>query len=387
MSNFTLPELGLEDIDSTRPKYERLRDHFVSEMIEGRLKPGTALPSEQRLAELFGVARNTVRQTLASLEQDGIVSRIHGKGTFIQEQALQKFRNRTGLLALIVPETQEGFYPSLLKSFNTAAEKISHQVIVCHTNNEIERQGNTILQLIDREVAGVAIVPTTTPETPVYQIRQLQKHGIPVVFCSRKVEDIQAPWLSIPFEKIGHLAGKSILQAGHRRTGFLSSHPSQATFAYESGFRRAIQELAPETSLQVYYGTGSNPDMHSREADIRAELERMVINNPSPPTALFISYDSLAEMVYLQLTQAGYRIPQDISLVSFGGSYRGSAICRQLTTITIDEHYMAEQAVSLLEQMRIGEASLDQAEQREVPISLMAGSTLIQTLVPSERNL
>ena len=46
------------------------------------------LPSENILSEKFNVSRATVRTALARLEYDGIIQRIHGKGTFIREKTI-----------------------------------------------------------------------------------------------------------------------------------------------------------------------------------------------------------------------------------------------------------------------------------------------------------
>ena len=44
---------------------------------------GTRLPSEPKLAEELGVSRATVRDALRSLEQEGLVRRVHGSGTYV----------------------------------------------------------------------------------------------------------------------------------------------------------------------------------------------------------------------------------------------------------------------------------------------------------------
>lgn len=54
--------------------------------IEQRdLAPGERLPSENDLAETFGVSRITIRQALASLADDGYIHRRHGAGTFVSD--------------------------------------------------------------------------------------------------------------------------------------------------------------------------------------------------------------------------------------------------------------------------------------------------------------
>lgn len=58
-----------------------LRDGIVQQTYP----PGTALPKEESLGKLFGVARATVRRALADLEASGLVQRRHGSGTFVRE--------------------------------------------------------------------------------------------------------------------------------------------------------------------------------------------------------------------------------------------------------------------------------------------------------------
>jgi GntR family transcriptional regulator len=54
--------------------------------LAGRLGPGGLIPSERVLAEHFGMARTTVRQSVQQLLADGVLFRRHGHGTFVAAQ-------------------------------------------------------------------------------------------------------------------------------------------------------------------------------------------------------------------------------------------------------------------------------------------------------------
>ncbi|MDF3831561.1 GntR family transcriptional regulator [Cupriavidus basilensis] len=57
-------------------------------ITQGAYQPGSALPNEEALVKLFGVARATVRRALADLESEGLVQRRHGSGTYVRGDQL-----------------------------------------------------------------------------------------------------------------------------------------------------------------------------------------------------------------------------------------------------------------------------------------------------------
>jgi len=77
----------------TRPalkqrKAREICDRVRALIVSGKLKPGTQLPPELELAEAFGVSRNTLRDSLNILHQEGTIIRRHGVGTFVTRQLL-----------------------------------------------------------------------------------------------------------------------------------------------------------------------------------------------------------------------------------------------------------------------------------------------------------
>jgi DNA-binding FadR family transcriptional regulator len=56
------------------------------EIAQGRLKPGDQLPTEQQLAQTFGVSRNVVREAIARLRSEGRIWSQQGRGAFITDE-------------------------------------------------------------------------------------------------------------------------------------------------------------------------------------------------------------------------------------------------------------------------------------------------------------
>lgn len=63
----------------------------IRSMIEsGELAPDDRLPAERKLAEMFSVSRNTVREAIRTLAQSGVLETIQGSGTFVREVSDQE---------------------------------------------------------------------------------------------------------------------------------------------------------------------------------------------------------------------------------------------------------------------------------------------------------
>jgi GntR family transcriptional regulator len=65
------------------PAYRRIHDLIQNQIESGELKPGNAVASERDLARTHGVSLMTARHALEQLEQDGLVERRQGAGTFV----------------------------------------------------------------------------------------------------------------------------------------------------------------------------------------------------------------------------------------------------------------------------------------------------------------
>ncbi len=72
---------------SPTPKYRQLADLLRSQIAGGMFTPGDQLPSEAQLQGEHGISRITIRQALADLEREGLLSKVPGKGTFVQKRA------------------------------------------------------------------------------------------------------------------------------------------------------------------------------------------------------------------------------------------------------------------------------------------------------------
>jgi GntR family transcriptional regulator len=70
------------------PLYLQARQYLLDLIEDGTFKPGEQLPSEADLAVQLGISRPTLREALHNLEQEGLIVRKHGVGTFVSQNTL-----------------------------------------------------------------------------------------------------------------------------------------------------------------------------------------------------------------------------------------------------------------------------------------------------------
>lgn len=359
------------------PKHEQVRAQLLEEFARGHLQPGDALPTEHQLAELMQVSRSTIRLTLGALEREGLIQRVRGKGTFLTGQMSSRSTAVAEAFAIILPDSRSGFFPSLQRGFGEECRRFHKHMVVYDTDQSIYRQADSILQLIDQRVAGVAIVPPTGEPTPPHHVRPLQTLGVPVVFCHRSVSGIKAPLVGFDGVEVGRLAATAMLDHGHRHIAYFGACHDEMAKHYEAGLREVIEEYGGSLDdRHVCYGQHTHGPVTNEIERATEPMLRRLLEGPDPPTAIFVSFDTTAESIYMQLSRLGLNVPGDISIVSFGGTWREGAIARNLTSVTVDEASLGRIAGRILGEMRMGVRTVDGDEKILLPLSVTEGKTL-----------
>ena len=149
------------------------------------------------------------------------------------------------------------------------------------------------------------------------------------------------------------------------------------THLWEEGLNEGLQEFGNNGTAELVL-TGESFTL--KEDELYASLKK-VFAWDEPPTAIFATFDSVAEMIYFLLPRLGLRVSDDVSLLGFGGAWREGAFTRRLTSIVIDEIDTGEQAVKLLHEMRRGDRPLDDNTEIVLSLDVSQGKTLTAATV------
>ena len=78
------------------PLYTQIKDQLRRSILDGTYQPHQQMPSESETMAMFKVSRITVRQALGDLQKEGLIFKIHGKGSFVSKP--KAFQDLSGLL-------------------------------------------------------------------------------------------------------------------------------------------------------------------------------------------------------------------------------------------------------------------------------------------------
>ena len=96
-------------LESEKPLYSQLISIIKRSITTGEFGVGALLPSEAELCAAYHVSRNTVRQAIGTLEEDGFVVRKRGKGTFVADPTT---RRKSVQYSFTTEVSQQGKSPS-----------------------------------------------------------------------------------------------------------------------------------------------------------------------------------------------------------------------------------------------------------------------------------
>jgi len=104
---------------TTDSRLNQVKAHMLNYISQNNLKRNDQLPSEAAIAKDLGVSRNTLREAYVTLENEGVIVRRHGIGTFVaQPPYIQDSLNEFSPFAQIIQDV--GYTPN----FKTISTKI-----------------------------------------------------------------------------------------------------------------------------------------------------------------------------------------------------------------------------------------------------------------------
>ncbi len=263
-------------------------------------------------------------------------------------------RQATQTIGLLVPDNSNPFFAEVARAIEDAGFAEGYSVVLCNSDLSPLKQETYIDALLAKRVDGLilassGLIPTDDGQDAVEGILAA---GAPCVVVDRGLGEMPVDQVLVDNDRGGYLAGRHLLELGHRRIACLAGPseltPSAGRFV---GFSRALAEAGLSIEPHCLVRGDGRPD--GGAAAIGTLLAQGI-----DVSAIFAFNDQMATGAIGALQRAGLRVPHDISIVGFDDIPLAAAIYPALTTIAQPVAELGKLGVRLL---------LDRIARRDAP--------------------
>ena len=237
---------------------------------------------------------------------------------------------RTGVLALLVPDLANPFFPVLAQAVFRAARGAGYTTFLIDTEGNEALEQVALARAVDLGVDGIAWFPIRDKDT---------SHGVlartPVVVLDRTVPGYAT--VGIDYHDAGRIAARHLLDAGHRRIGIISGPTDIASMRDRCDSAEALIRAEGTLAFRVE---------HAFSTDLEPSARAMISGGGA--TALFAAADVIAIGALRYAQGIGLRVPSDISILGFDDIPLAEQSQPPLSTIELPVEEIARQAIAEL---------------------------------------
>ncbi len=279
-----------------------------------------------------GVSEETRKRILAVMEESGYSPAVRKKGEKPLKIVVLKYRVHG-----IAFEENQGFIASIIDRIESECRHHGYDLMMC--NCEPATAAAAIRDMMNAGPDGVILIAT---ELPREDFSLLEMIDVPLVALDQNLYYPNADCVVMDNANLMISLVEYLVQCGHRDIGYLKfSQPVRNCDERYQGYLTALERLglkAPEPILVKPTVDGAFED-----------LARMIRSGEYVPHgAVVCDNDTIAIGAIKAIREAGYSIPEDISIIGFDDIPFSATTMPALTTMRISRSAMGEMAVNIL---------------------------------------
>lgn len=212
------------------------------------------------------------------------------------------------LLALILPEMNMFFFPSLITGLSKVAQDNDYSLIVFQSDNSIVQERRLLEYCTHLSVDGV-LLALSAETTDLAHLDILHDCEIPVVLLDNTIDTTKYSTVTIDDQDVGRDAAAYLLDRGHRRIiGVFGDQRQRISAMRLRGFKQAHGEKGIKLAeSQIVRMSAAEP--------LEQTLDRALDAHPDA-TAVFAMTDELLMRSHYTLMRRDRRVPDDVSLLA-----------------------------------------------------------------------
>lgn len=276
-----------------------------------------------------GVNSETVRDIINLARSSG----------YIQQKKIKKIRlvlyKKTGKILDDTP-----FFSTLYKGIETACNEYDLKLEISTLDRRLDDFDSKLDEILRDATAGFLVLATEMTEE---DIGKFENCIAPVVILDNRFEKSDFPSVSTENMLSAAKIVRCFHEKGYDRIGFIQSSVKIDNFVErEKGYRMALSELGLEN--QAEYKIELSPTMEESYED----MKKYLASGGKLSNAYFVVNDMIAFGAMKAISEAGYKIPGDVSLIGFDDLPFSKVCSPALTTVHVFKEEMGKLGVDLL---------------------------------------
>ncbi len=246
---------------------------------------------------------------------------------------------QTFTMGLLLPDLANLFFAEVARSIENRAHELGFSLVICNTDNHLEKEEHYISLLEQKSVDGI-IIATGVRNDDI--LKKLTKKKLPFALIARDMPTIAVDIVLVDDYLGGYMAAAHLIEQGHTKIAVIAEDTRVMSSSERiRGYRYALEEAGltyrPDWVEVCDFNVPGSRDAAGRLLDLQ-----------EAPSAIFACNDLLAIGVFQAARERNLSIPGHLSVIGFDNTMFASIVDPPLTTISQPIQDMGRQVVDIL---------------------------------------
>lgn len=238
-------------------------------------------------------------------------------------------RGTSNLIGVIIPTADRNFFASVIRGVEEVLNNTSYNVIICQSNDSLEKEKSNIKALLEAQVDGIfASYAKETTNFDHYE--EILKRGIPLILFDRMQESLDVDAVGVDDYVGAYKATEHLIEQGCKRIVHFAGPDNVSIYRDR---RRGYEEALKRNNMTVDETLILTSDL---KLETGRDLANEIITWKTMPDAIFSASDYCAMGAMAILKKKGFEIPGDVAIVGFSNESFTSLVDPPMSTV--DQH-------------------------------------------------
>ncbi len=247
---------------------------------------------------------------------------------------------KTTTVGVIIPDISNIFFAELARGIEDIATMYKYNIILSNSDQNIDKELHLLNTMLSKQVDGIVFMGGNITAD---HVEEFEKSPVPIVLAGSIEETEKMPSVNIDYEAAVYDSVKELIDKGHQNIAFVVGplHEPKNAQRKLKGYQRALEEAGIAYKEELI----AEGD-YTYDSGVEA-IEKLLETNVKP-TAILVGADEMALGVVHGAQDKGFKIPEDIEVITSDNTRLSLMVRPQLTTIVQPLYDIGAVAMRLL---------------------------------------